>query len=390
MECVKHPGNQTALVCVTCNSTPVCLECLTDEQHKCHEFGKQSETESHTNKSEENVESELILGFMSDLEEARRLKTQQNQEHLKRQEFINIRRKDLMDTINKIADSIISHSQTQTRGNCDILQGAIDGISSTLEKVRRDKEENNYPKRVIDDKDPLQMEEELGIKECNERDRKPLPKLETFEFIYGEVNTSQLKLMFGVTKVEIEEVESLQGAQPSNNTTLSINQNSDSDTTLICQGGELVPEATFKLPNASAIKHMCFTCCGKTWIRCINAQAIILRDKSGDIEKTVTFDSIVAGMTVVSDNTLLICGEEDKDIKQVTLSSGEVTSLFLTGDLSPVDICASPSGDIYVTQMDKFDYNVTSDSKRVLVHYSAQGHEKDRQGDAMFVWPWKT
>ncbi|XP_021341475.1 uncharacterized protein LOC110442281 [Mizuhopecten yessoensis] len=131
-----------------------------------------------------------------------------------------------------------------------------------------------------------------------------------------------------------------------------------------------------------------------TWMRCHGGRELALIDKQGQEQLTLTFDSHVNGMSTVYDNTLLICGVEDRDIKQIILPSGKVTSVFSIGKLYPYHVCKPPSGDLYVTVLDSIDYKVTIDSERALVRYSPLGREKgraryDRRGDPLFVGPFR-
>ncbi|XP_069109539.1 uncharacterized protein [Argopecten irradians] len=207
--------------------------------------------------------------------------------------------------------------------------------------------------------------------------------------------------MFGGTASEMEELASLQRAQIATDVSLSTAKESHFLDSVIRQGEELVPVTSFQRSTSTPVTQMCSSCPDKAWIRSRDERDITLRSKRGYREKTVKFNSLLGGMTIVNDDTLLICGLEDRDIKQVKLStgmatslfsSGKVTSLFCTGQLYPAYICMSPDGDLYVTLVDQSDFNVTADSERVLVRYSAQGEEKrrarhDGRGDVLFTCP---
>ncbi|OWF35975.1 uncharacterized protein LOC110442287 [Mizuhopecten yessoensis] len=392
MECVKHPGTPIVSACTTCDTTLVCLDCMTDELHQGHVFGKLQKIAIDIKtdlKSKEKEDFKLETSLKSDLNEIRSLKSQQENIQKERVNSINTLRDVLIGAINKIADILISQYETQTQCNCFKLQDAIDDISVKLKEVRRHRKE---VERILDEKDDLVVILDSQKLKDFDGQIKLLPDLDIIEFIIGKVNTKQLSLMFGGTAAEMNKLVTAEETDVVANMTLSMNQGSDFVGTLIRQGRELVLESTFKHSDSHYVLDMCNGSQGKTWLRCCNAKEISLTDKHGHVQKSVIFVSNVRGITNVTDNELLTCGLEDRDIKRVILPSGQVTSVFSTGGLIPQYMSTTPSGDLYVTLMDKRDYNVTASSERVLVQYSPQGQEKgraryDRRGDPLFVRP---
>ncbi|XP_060083676.1 uncharacterized protein LOC132562916 [Ylistrum balloti] len=392
MECVKHPGNKIISVCVTCDSTLVCVDCMADEQHKSHVFEK-PKTSANNIKIKLQKQEETVSVLMSclevDLDEAQKLKSQQEHNQNKIIKRINNSREEIIESVAKMADNFISQSETQFQRNYVKLQNVSDDISAKLENMRRHREEVKY---LIDSKDDLcVIERSQKLKDIDVQ-TKPLPELETIEFIPGKINTSQLELMFGGISADMEKEPSLQGAQAPRIMSLSTKKESDFVGNLLRLNTKLVLELTLKHSKSISVSNICFGADGKVWIRRHRGREITLAHKHGKVEKTIFFDVVVRGMTVVNDNTLLICGEEDRDIKQFTLSNGEITSLFSTGKLMPRDICTAPNRDLYVTLRSSVDYKDSFNSESVLVRYSPCGREKDRaqydrRGDALFLWP---
>ncbi|XP_060077022.1 uncharacterized protein LOC132556608 [Ylistrum balloti] len=383
MKCVKHPGNQIISVCATCDSTLVCEDCMTDEQHKSHVFEK-PKTIANNIKTKLQKQEETVSVLMSclevDLDEAQKLKSQQEHNQNKIIKRINNSREEIIETVAKMAVKFISQSETQFQRNYVKLQNVSDDISAKLENMRRHREEVKY---LIDSKDDLcVIERSQKLKDIDEQTT-PLPELET-------INTCQLELMIRGTEKE----PSLQGAQAPRFMSLSTSKGYDFVGNLLRPRKELLLERTFKQSESKSITYICFAFDGQAWIKCHKSKKISLTDKHGHVKKTLDFDVLILGMTVVNDQTLLICGEGDRDIKQVTLSSGEITSLFSTGKLMPRDICTAPNGDLYVTLRDEIGFITTRKSERVLARYCPRGREKDRalydrRGNALFVCPGK-
>ncbi|XP_033730022.1 uncharacterized protein LOC117319298 [Pecten maximus] len=394
MECAKHPGNQIVSVCVTCDTTLVCVECMTDVLHQGHVFRKPQRIANDIKtklKQNEAGNRNLMSCLETDLIEIQKRRAQQDDEQKERVKLINEQREEVTRAVNKMADNLISHYETQTQCNCVKLKHANDEISAKLEKVRRHEEDVN---RIIDESDEIKVVNDSQKLEDIDGHRNLVPKLDTIEFTPRKVNTSQLTLMFEGNAAEMDEGKSLQAAQSPSSMAQSTYKGSDFVGTLVHKGRELVLKTTFKHTRYRSIQNMCSGCSGKAWIRCEKGREITLIDQHGHIERTLTFSSNIAGMTTVNGDTLLVCGKEERDIKQVTLPTGKVTSVFSTGKLYPRDICTAQNGDLFVTLMDEFGFNVTADSERVLVQYSSQGLEKgrashDRRGDALFVRPYR-
>ncbi|OWF36807.1 uncharacterized protein LOC110441099 [Mizuhopecten yessoensis] len=394
MECIKHPGSSIVSVCITCGATLVCVDCMTDKEHKGHVFEKPNKIAIDIKaklKPKETEDCKLEANLESDLKEIRSLKTQQDNKQKERVKSINIQKEVLIQTVTEMTDSFISQYETQTHSNCVKLQDAIDVISTKLENVRRHR---NEIERLLDEKDVLAVVNDSRNLKDVDGQRKPYPQLAEIEFTRGKVNIHQLKIMFGGTAAELNELATLEGAQVVADMTLSVNKSSDFVGTDIRLGRELVLESTLKYSESNYVSAMRNDSYGNSWVKCHGERKISLIDKSGHVDKTVTFYFGVRGMTTTKDNTLLLCGVEDRDIKQVILPSGNATSVFSTGKLFPFSVCTTPSGDLYVTLMDSRDYNVTANSERVLVRYSSQGQEKDRarydrRGDPLFVGPYR-
>ncbi|XP_069101910.1 uncharacterized protein [Argopecten irradians] len=392
MNCTKHPGSQIVSVCVTCGNTLVCVECMTDSLHKGHVFEKLREVSINikANLKPKQVEYRRFASSLeSDINEMMKIKEQQENDQKERVKIIDKQKEEIIDAATKMAESLKSEFAAETQNNCVQLQRGIDKVSEKLDKV---KQHSDNVKRVIDEQDDITVINDSQKLEDTDGTRDPLPKLETIDFTPGKVNDRQLKLMFGGTASEMEELASLQGAQMATGMSLSTYKGSDFLGNVIRQGRELVPITSFQHSTSTPVTQMCCSCLCKSWIKCLDQREITLKTKHGQKKKTVKFNSAVHGMTTVNDDTLLICGYEDRDIKQVKLSTGKVTSLFSTGKLYPRYICMSPGGDLYVTLMDQYDYNVTADSERVLVRYSRHGQEKGRarhdgRGDVLFIYP---
>ncbi|XP_069101912.1 uncharacterized protein [Argopecten irradians] len=392
MDCPKHPGSPIVSVCVTCGTSLVCVECMTDESHQKHVFHKMGRVANDMKSKLKPKEAEyrrFASSLESDINEMLKLQTQQEDDQKERVKRIDKQKKEIIDAVTKMADSLKSQYEAETQNNIVQLQRGIDKVLEKLEKV---KQHSDNVKRVIDEQDDITVINDSQKLEDTDGTRDPLPKLETIDFTSGKVNDRQLKLMFGGTASEMEELASLQGAPMATGMSLSTYKGSDFIGSVIRQGRELVQITSFQHSTSRPAIQMCCSCLGKSWIKCRDEWEVTLTDKHGHKEKTVKFNSAVGGMTIVNDDTLFICARGDRDIKQVKRSTGKVTSLFSTGKLCPWFICMSPCGDLYVTLMDLYDYNVTADSERVLVRYSAQGQEKGRaqydgRGDVLFIWP---
>ncbi|OWF53816.1 uncharacterized protein LOC110445901 [Mizuhopecten yessoensis] len=392
IECGVHLGIQVTAVCVTCDATLVCVECITGELHQGHVFGKTSKIADDIKRKLNSKEAnycKVITSLESDLYEARVMKRQQDSEQKERVDSINTQRLILIHTVNEMADDFISKYEIQTQCNCVQLQDAIKDISSKLENIKRHRADI---RRVIAEKEDIAVVH--GSRKLTDFDeqRKVYPELASIEFTSGKVNTHQLKLMFGGKDVELEGREFLQGAQAPTNLIHPTNRGSSAGGHIMRQGIELVLQSSFKHNATSYVTRMCGESTGNTWLTCQNEREITLVDRTGQVQKNVTFDTVVISMTAVGENTLLVCGFDEREIRKVSLPSGRVTSAFSTGKLYPNYICTAPSGDLFVTLMEKRSFNVTSKSKRVLVRYSQKGERKDRarhddRGDALFVWP---
>ncbi|XP_069101794.1 uncharacterized protein [Argopecten irradians] len=376
---------------------------MTADIHKGHVFEKLREVSGDIKSKklvpEEAEHCRFASSLESDINEMMKIKQQQENDHKERVNLIDKQKAEIIDAATKMAESLKSQFEAVTQNNCVQLQCGTDKVSEKLENVKQHCEK---VKRVIDEKDDITVIEDSQKLEETDWIRDPLPKLETIDFTPGKVNDRQLKLMFGGTASEMEELASLQGAQIATDVSLSTAKESHFLDSVIRQGEELVPVTSFQRSTSTPVTQMCSSCPDKAWIRSRGERDITLRSKRGYREKTVKFNSLLGGMTIVNDDTLLICGLEDRDIKQVKLSTGminslfsngKVTSLFCTGELYPGYICMSPDGDLYVTLVDlQSDFNVTANSERVLVRYSAQGEEKgranhDRRGNVLFIYP---
>ncbi|XP_021339876.1 uncharacterized protein LOC110441100 [Mizuhopecten yessoensis] len=377
MECEEHPGSPMISVCITCDTTLVCVDCMTDTLHNGHVF-KKPKTISNEIKTELKTKVtevyKLEIDLESELKEFETLKTQQDKILIERTTSIETGQKVLINAVNEMTNTFKSEYNNQKKNNCNELQDVINDISTELKNVRQHREK---VKRIIDQTDDLAVVHDSRDLKDFDGQRKPHPQHAAIKFPPGKLDSDQLKLVFEGKAAEIKALTTLQGVQAG---------------TVIRQRKEPVLESTFKHSKSSFVTGMCYGSYEKSWVKCHDEKELILIDKHGHVDKTVPFDFSVRGMPTVSDDTLLLCGGDNRNIKQILLSSGKVTTVFSTGKLYPQYVCTAPSGDLYVTLTDKHDYNTTADSERILIQYSPKGREKgrarfDKRGDVLFVGP---
>ncbi|XP_033760820.1 uncharacterized protein LOC117342712 [Pecten maximus] len=135
---------------------------------------------------------------------------------------------------------------------------------------------------------------------------------------------------------------------------------------------------------------------GHCWIVYNNTNEIKLISNSGVVKKTVSVSGSkhLLGITGLADGSLLICSPQTKCIKQVHHPSCHVFELFHTAPLIPVGICASPTGDILMTLIDKWSYDKSRDSHRVLMKCNSNWKmtaeaKHSKHGGNLFVLPYK-
>lgn len=395
MDCTKHPGSPITAVCVTCSTILVCMECITDEQHKGHVFQKLQEAANDTKeklKEKRNAHFITMAAMESDLNKLQTFAVQLRNGQKVTIKEINDQREGIIMATNDIADNLISLCEAQTESSCSKLESAAQDISTTRDI------ESRYIKDVdnlISEKDDikvLQGSQKLITKDPSSK-KNHLPDLDIIKFTPGTINTKQLKIMFGSSGSERDPVPSLQGAQAPTNMTPSTYKGSEFVGSLVRHGKKVVFESSFKHKHSPILNMSCGSP-GKVCIRCENETEINLTDIKGYEVKTFSADVAISGMTIVDADTLLICGRDTKDIRKLSLSTGNVTLLFPSGELHPRDICIAPGGDLLVTLMDTVEFYVTVNSERVLVRYSPQGQERARarhdcRGDALFVRPYR-
>ncbi|XP_069109390.1 uncharacterized protein [Argopecten irradians] len=389
MKCIKHPDSPVTAVCVTCGTTLVCVECVTDELHSGHVFRKPNKVAADIKtqlKPKIADNRKLVVSLESGVSQMQKLKSKQENEQKERVKLVNKQREMLLQAVNKTADNIISEFEAKTKGNCATLEKAIDDIPAKIEKVRQHEKDL---KRIIGEKDNVVVVVDSQKLEDLDGYRNPLPELDTIEYTPGKVNTVQLQNMFRIT--EVDGSISLKRAESVTSMSQSAHKGSDFVGSLIRQGRKLFLDSVFQHSKSDKPTTMCLGAGGKAWIRCIQERRINLTDRRGRIEKTVNFDSPIFSMNTVDDDSVLVC-DLRKDIKRVNQSNGKVTSLFSTGRLYPMDACPAPDGDIYVTLVDKVDFNANIHSERVLIRYSPRGQEKSRTrqgrpGEALLIWP---
>ncbi|XP_021344905.1 uncharacterized protein LOC110444873 [Mizuhopecten yessoensis] len=141
---------------------------------------------------------------------------------------------------------------------------------------------------------------------------------------------------------------------------------------------------------------ICPSDCGHSWIIHNNANEIKQISNSGVIRRTVDVSGSkhLLGMTALADRSLLVCSPHTKCIKQVHHPSGHVFELFHTAPLIPVGICVSPTGDILMTLIDKWSYDKSRDSHRVLMKCNSNWKmtaeaKYSKHGENLFVLPYK-
>lgn len=402
MHCKTHSDNRITAVCVTCRNTLVCVECMTDGSHDCHDFRKPQEIANNIKMklvSKEAEDCKHISRLESDLKNAHDLQTQQDDGQNDTTTLINKQKEEIIAATNKMTEDFLSDNKAKFLCNRVKLQEADDEISTKLERVRKHREEI---KRLIDEKDAIKVVYHFQNVEDIQEYNTSFPKLDTITFTPGKISKTKLKLMFGITTAETEEMASLQRAQVVHSMVNSTESDFEFPLNHPGRVHVCVLESTFKYSKANAITELCSGYGGKAWVSCKNAKELSLTDKHGRVEKTVKLNNAVKCATALSETTLLVC-TESRDITQVTVLTGGIMSMFAKSTITvlfslkklyPLCIYPSPDGDIYATLVDATSYDVTTESERVLVRYSQQGQDKARaqynkHGDVLFVRPFK-
>ncbi|OWF42317.1 hypothetical protein KP79_PYT22028 [Mizuhopecten yessoensis] len=216
---------------------------------------------------------------------------------------------------------------------CDIL--------STIENVKR----HNYNlNKILDDKDDLTALQSSVKLEDVVRHRTPYHEPVSIEFTHGKVNANHLQQMFGGHATDIETLFSQQGDQAATDFYISTAKGSDFEGTLIRHGRKIVFETTFQHSSYNFVAEMYPWSNKSTWFRLMQENKLELTDRHGHVEKTVSFDTKIRGMTgqsVSGTDSLIVCGVEDRVIKRVEMPSGETTAEFSTGNLYPYAICTA-------------------------------------------------
>lgn len=148
--------------------------------------------------------------------------------------------------------------------------------------------------------------------------------------------------------------------------------------------------------SASTPTAMCPADSGHCWFIHNNASEIKLISNSGVVRKTVDVSGSkhLLGMSSVADGSLLICNPYMRCIKEVHHPDYHVFDVFHMAPLIPVAICVAPTGSIYLTMIDRWSYDQTSDSIRVLMKCDSKWKmtaeaQYSKHGGNLFVLPYR-
>lgn len=393
MDCEQHEDHPVCFVCRTCGNTLVCLECIAGK-HNGHFFGKLDVIAEQTRRKlySKELESRLLLANLkADNGEMIEVLEKQGNECLCRQVSNQL----------PLLHSAVDLTANTLQSGCNHNSSASikTALKTCLERIESVTERKRKLEEIAPMKDDLALICALKKLPNIDSNRIAYPKNATAKFTPGitEIHTNQIKKMLQGMPAEEKEEETAGIRLTQIGKKFSILKSEEPDScyhwSVKRQKTEVIWKTTFQSSTYIYMHEMCVFPEEDVWFKCVARNEISLIRRNGTVQKTVKFDSELGGMTTTNPYTILVCNCDSRCIDKVILPEGKITRAFTTGGLIPMSICASNTGELFVTVVDDDNiYSVTSNSVRVLARFSPKGVEsrrvqRDKRGGLLFNHP---